>query len=123
MDKCTFLRTALRQKRPALGTWLTMPGTAVARTIASVPGLQWILIDAEHGQITDRDYYEVRCLPFRSILALEMDAGLPRLPVPRTSSTMRSFRMESRQLFAFLSQTDGSSSALSTLALMGSWFR
>ncbi|KWU44888.1 Phosphoenolpyruvate/pyruvate domain-containing protein [Rhodotorula sp. JG-1b] len=59
MDKCTFLRTALRQKRPALGTWLTLPGTAVARTIASVPGLQWILIDAEHGQITDRDYYEL----------------------------------------------------------------
>ena len=62
MDKCTFLRSALRQKRPALGCWLTLPGTAVARTIASVPGLQWILIDAEHGQITDRDYYEVSCL-------------------------------------------------------------
>lgn len=65
MDKCTFLRNALRQKRPALGTWLTLSGTAVARTVASVPGLQWILIDAEHGQITDRDYYEVRC-PFFS---------------------------------------------------------
>lgn len=60
MDKCTFLRAALRAKQPALGTWLTLPGTAVARTIASVPGLQWMLIDAEHGQITDKDYYEVR---------------------------------------------------------------
>ncbi|POY70146.1 hypothetical protein BMF94_6729 [Rhodotorula taiwanensis] len=59
MDKCTFLRAALRAKQPALGTWLTLPGTAVARTIASVPGLQWMLIDAEHGQITDKDYYEL----------------------------------------------------------------
>ncbi|GAA5978324.1 hypothetical protein JCM10908_004314 [Rhodotorula pacifica] len=59
MDKSTFLRNALRQSRPALGTWLTLSGTAVARTIASVPGLQWVLIDAEHGQITDKDYYEL----------------------------------------------------------------
>ncbi|GAA6016252.1 hypothetical protein JCM8202_005537 [Rhodotorula sphaerocarpa] len=59
MDKCTYLRNALRQGRPALGTWLTIPSTAAARTTASVPGLQWMLIDAEHGQITDRDYYEL----------------------------------------------------------------
>ncbi|CDR39972.1 RHTO0S04e12706g1_1 [Rhodotorula toruloides] len=59
MDKRLFLRNALRQNKPAVGMWLTMPGTALARTIATVPGLNWILIDGEHGLVTDRDFYEL----------------------------------------------------------------
>jgi len=36
-----------------------MRGSAIAQTIATVPGFNWFLIDAEHGQIGDSDYYEV----------------------------------------------------------------
>ncbi|BGO92445.1 hypothetical protein NBRC10512_000506 [Rhodotorula toruloides] len=67
MDKRLFLRNALRQNKPAVGMWLTMPGTALARTIATVPGLNWILIDGEHGLVTDRDFYEESA---RSVVSL-----------------------------------------------------
>jgi hypothetical protein len=40
-----------------------MRGSAIAQTIATVPGFNWFLIDAEHGQIGDADYYEVGLLP------------------------------------------------------------
>lgn len=70
MDKRLFLRNALRQNKPAVGMWLTMPGTALARTIATVPGLNWILIDGEHGLVTDRDFYEVRWQWFRVVSLL-----------------------------------------------------
>lgn len=42
----------------------SMPGTAHARTIATVPGFNWFLVDAEHGQITDADYSDVRLASF-----------------------------------------------------------
>jgi 2-keto-3-deoxy-L-rhamnonate aldolase RhmA len=29
------------------------------RTLAGIKGFNWVLIDGEHGLITDRDYYEV----------------------------------------------------------------
>lgn len=38
----------------------SLPGTALARTIATIGGFNWMLVDAEHGQITDGHYYEVR---------------------------------------------------------------
>ncbi|GAA6042938.1 hypothetical protein JCM8097_000006 [Rhodosporidiobolus ruineniae] len=61
MDKCCHLKNDLKAGKKALGYWLTMPGTALACTIlTAVPGgLSWALIDAEHGQITDKDYYEL----------------------------------------------------------------
>lgn len=36
-----------------------MRGSPIAQTIATVPGFHWFLVDAEHGQIGDGDYYEV----------------------------------------------------------------
>ncbi|BGP36176.1 hypothetical protein JCM10449v2_000074 [Rhodotorula kratochvilovae] len=59
MDKRTFLRNALNKREAGIGMWLTMPGTALARTVAQVPGFNWFLVDAEHGQITDKDYFEL----------------------------------------------------------------
>jgi 2-keto-3-deoxy-L-rhamnonate aldolase RhmA len=35
----------------------------LAKTIATIGGFNWILVDAEHGQITDKDYYDVSCVP------------------------------------------------------------
>jgi len=46
------LRAAMDAGKPAFGAWLTMPGTALARTIALAhPAMSWICIDAEHGLI------------------------------------------------------------------------
>ncbi|GAA6038061.1 hypothetical protein JCM8097_007525 [Rhodosporidiobolus ruineniae] len=55
------LRNALQKGEKALGMWQTLPGTALIRTVlTAVPGeFSWVLIDAEHGQITDKDYYEL----------------------------------------------------------------
>ncbi|GAA6006872.1 hypothetical protein JCM10207_009119 [Rhodosporidiobolus poonsookiae] len=59
MDSRTYLRNALNKKEPGIGYWLTTPSSAIARTISLVPGFNWALIDAEHGQITDKDYYDL----------------------------------------------------------------
>ncbi|GAA5915160.1 hypothetical protein JCM6882_001125 [Rhodosporidiobolus microsporus] len=61
MESRCHLKNALARKEPGIGSWLTLPGTALARTIATAqPGaLNWMLVDAEHGQITDKDYYEL----------------------------------------------------------------
>jgi hypothetical protein len=36
-----------------------MRGSFLAHTLATVPGFNWLLVDAEHGQITDSDIYDV----------------------------------------------------------------
>ncbi|KIR68450.1 hypothetical protein I312_100468 [Cryptococcus bacillisporus CA1280] len=59
MEKRTYLRNALLAGKPGIGMWLTLPGSALAKTVATIPGFNWILIDAEHGQITDRDYFDL----------------------------------------------------------------
>ncbi|KAI5834850.1 Phosphoenolpyruvate/pyruvate domain-containing protein [Schizophyllum commune Tattone D] len=53
------LRKALNAGQKAPGAWLTLPSTAIAKSIARTPGVTWILVDAEHGLITDRDYYDL----------------------------------------------------------------
>ena len=37
---------------------LNAPG--VIKSVLSGGGFNWVLVDAEHGQITDADYYVVR---------------------------------------------------------------
>ncbi|KAJ7097630.1 Pyruvate/Phosphoenolpyruvate kinase-like domain-containing protein [Mycena epipterygia] len=53
------LRAKLAAKERAAGAWLTLPSTAIARTIANTEGVSWVLIDAEHGLITDVNYYDL----------------------------------------------------------------
>lgn len=88
MDKRLFLRNALRQNKPAVGMWLTMPGTALARTIATVPGLNWILIDGEHGLVTDRDFYEVRWRFFWVVLHCKWLTRLVSTPSIRPNPSL-----------------------------------
>lgn len=35
------------------------PHSHIVKTILAGGGFNWTLVDAEHGQITDKDYYEV----------------------------------------------------------------
>ena len=59
MNQRTYLRNALQAGEPGIGMWLTIPGASTAKTVATVPGFNWILIDAEHGQIVDSDFFVV----------------------------------------------------------------
>ncbi|KAJ7629981.1 Phosphoenolpyruvate/pyruvate domain-containing protein [Mycena polygramma] len=53
------LRQKFATQARAAGTWLTIPSTAVARTISLTKGISWVLIDAEHGLITDHHFYDL----------------------------------------------------------------
>ncbi|WVQ82710.1 hypothetical protein IAT38_004842 [Cryptococcus sp. DSM 104549] len=59
MEQKTFLKNAIAKKQPGLGFWCTLPGTSTVATVLSTGGFNWTLIDAEHGQITDKDYFEL----------------------------------------------------------------
>ncbi|KAJ7160964.1 Phosphoenolpyruvate/pyruvate domain-containing protein [Mycena filopes] len=53
------LRQKFAAQGRAAGAWLTLPSTAVARTLALTKGVSWVLIDAEHGLISDQHYYDL----------------------------------------------------------------
>jgi len=53
------LRAALKAGQRAAGAWLTLPSTAIARTLAHTQGVSWVVIDAEHGLISDPHYYDL----------------------------------------------------------------
>ncbi|KAJ5104689.1 2,4-dihydroxyhept-2-ene-1,7-dioic acid aldolase [Penicillium alfredii] len=60
----TPINASLQGPSTAFGFWLTLPSTAVAKTILhgspdSPAKYSWVLVDAEHGLITDRDYYDL----------------------------------------------------------------
>ncbi|RDW64339.1 HpcH/HpaI aldolase family protein [Aspergillus mulundensis] len=60
----TALSTALQKGTTAYGFWLTLPGAGVAKTILRSTAqhanrFSWVLVDAEHGLISDKDYYEL----------------------------------------------------------------
>ena len=59
MNNRTYLKNALEKGEPGIAMWLTIPGASMAKTVATIPGFNWILIDAEHGQITDQDFFVV----------------------------------------------------------------
>ncbi|KAJ5707809.1 hypothetical protein N7488_007610 [Penicillium malachiteum] len=59
----TSIQQSLAQTSTAFGFWLTLPSAAVTKTIlhGTEPStnLSWVLIDAEHGLISDHHYYEL----------------------------------------------------------------
>ncbi|KAG7529312.1 hypothetical protein FFLO_05740 [Filobasidium floriforme] len=59
MKSKAFLKNALDAGKPGIGMWLTMRSSFLAHTLATVPGFNWLLVDAEHGQITDSDIYDL----------------------------------------------------------------
>lgn len=64
MALTTAIKSALQKPSTAYGFWLTLPGSGIAKTILRSTAqhanrFSWVLVDAEHGLITDRDYYEL----------------------------------------------------------------
>ncbi|KAG5777811.1 hypothetical protein H9Q73_008519 [Fusarium xylarioides] len=54
MEEGNFLRKALQQADgPSMGLWQMVPGANVSRALARVPGVDWVVIDCEHGNIDD----------------------------------------------------------------------
>ncbi|KXS93661.1 hypothetical protein AC579_10301 [Pseudocercospora musae] len=55
----TRLLNFLRQSttKPSIGSWLEFPGYTLASTIASFAFYDWILIDYEHGDVSDTEMY------------------------------------------------------------------
>jgi 4-hydroxy-2-oxoheptanedioate aldolase len=52
MEQGNFLRKALQQgDGPSMGLWQMVPGANVSRALARVPGVDWVVIDCEHGNI------------------------------------------------------------------------
>ncbi|KAI0160510.1 Pyruvate/Phosphoenolpyruvate kinase-like domain-containing protein [Xylariaceae sp. FL1272] len=76
----THIKSALESGSTAFGFWLTLPSAVVARIVlragASVAGgFKWVLVDGEHGLITDKDYFEI-------INAVSAEGASPLVRVP-----------------------------------------
>ncbi|KAJ7854992.1 Phosphoenolpyruvate/pyruvate domain-containing protein [Mycena olivaceomarginata] len=69
------LRQKFATQSRAAGGWLTLPSTAIARTIALTKGISWVLVDAEHGLITDHHFYDLN-----NIIAASGVSPLIRIP-------------------------------------------
>lgn len=61
MSQRAVLKSALASGEKGIGYWLTIPGPAVVRALTGIGGFNWVLIDGEHGQINDKDFYELSC--------------------------------------------------------------
>ncbi|KAK7441770.1 hypothetical protein VKT23_009207 [Stygiomarasmius scandens] len=53
------LRKKLSAGEQAAGAWLTLPSTAIAKTIAKTNNVSWVLIDGEHGLINESQFYDL----------------------------------------------------------------
>ncbi|KAJ6015966.1 Phosphoenolpyruvate/pyruvate domain-containing protein [Penicillium herquei] len=75
----TSMQKSLAQPSTAFGFWLTLPSAAVAKTIlhGTEPStnFSWVLIDAEHGLISDHHYYELN-----NAIASEGASPIIRIP-------------------------------------------
>ena len=48
----------LRASNVSLGAWQMFPAASASRTLARIPGLSWVLVDQEHGNIGDSQMHE-----------------------------------------------------------------
>ncbi|KAI1148273.1 Pyruvate/Phosphoenolpyruvate kinase-like domain-containing protein [Nemania diffusa] len=58
LQGCTFKNALEKSERPSLGVWQTLPGPNVSRILARTPGIDWVLVDCEHGNIDDAAMHE-----------------------------------------------------------------
>ncbi|KAH8111412.1 Phosphoenolpyruvate/pyruvate domain-containing protein [Phellopilus nigrolimitatus] len=73
------LKEVLDAGKTAFGVWNTIPGASIVRTIASTPGISWVLVDAEHGHINDTHLYT-------HITAISAAGRSPLVRVPEASA-------------------------------------
>lgn len=51
MTITTRIKTDLDKDAASFGIWQTLPGANLARLLARTPGIGWVLVDCEHGNI------------------------------------------------------------------------
>lgn len=59
MQSSNRLWTAFKEGRQSMGMWQMIPGANVSRALAST-GVDWILVDCEHGMMDGRSEIEAR---------------------------------------------------------------
>lgn len=50
MEASSKIKTAFKEGKPAMGLWQTMPSANVSRILARA-GVDWVMVDCEHGNI------------------------------------------------------------------------
>lgn len=58
LQGCILKSTLEKGERPSMGVWQTLPGQNVSRVLARTPGVDWVLVDCEHGNIDDAAMHE-----------------------------------------------------------------
>ncbi|KAJ0167117.1 hypothetical protein CTA2_4362 [Colletotrichum tanaceti] len=56
MQAANRLRTAFTKGGPSFGLWQMIPGANVSRVLARSAGVDWVLVDCEHGNIDGRQF-------------------------------------------------------------------
>ncbi|KAE8368889.1 Pyruvate/Phosphoenolpyruvate kinase-like domain-containing protein [Aspergillus caelatus] len=60
MQAANRLQKSLTKGEPSFGGWQMLPGTNLTRTICrSARNLEWLLVDLEHGNISDDSMHEI----------------------------------------------------------------
>lgn len=58
LQGCVFKNALLKAKGPSMGLWQTLPGANVSRILARA-GVDWVLVDCEHGNIDGKRIFLV----------------------------------------------------------------
>ncbi|PPJ53353.1 hypothetical protein CBER1_00968 [Cercospora berteroae] len=58
MQAANRLQKALKTGQPSFGGWQMLPGANLSRAIARTPGLDFVVVDGEHGNIADADMHD-----------------------------------------------------------------
>jgi len=58
MQKANRLQNVLKSGKKAFGAWQGFPGSNISRILARTPGVEWICIDCEHGNLSDDAMHE-----------------------------------------------------------------
>ncbi|KAH8171127.1 hpcH/HpaI aldolase/citrate lyase family protein [Sarocladium implicatum] len=74
------LERAKARKGPSIGQWLMFPGYTLAKTVAGL-GMDWILVDCEHGNIDDSAMYQ-------SVGAIASSGVSPMVRIPASEPWM-----------------------------------
>ncbi|KAI0151863.1 HpcH/HpaI aldolase/citrate lyase family protein [Xylariaceae sp. FL1272] len=58
MQGCTLKNAFFNNQGPSMGVWQTLPGQNISRILARTPGVDWVMVDCEHGNIDDAAMHE-----------------------------------------------------------------
>lgn len=50
-SKCVLKKAFDRAEGASMGLWQCLPGANVSRTLARTPGIDWVMVDCEHGNL------------------------------------------------------------------------